>query len=106
MDNLYETWTAIKLVVIGMLGAGFMAWYRRKKIGGWKDAIIYVSFGGAIAHFGSPLIVWLFNMDAENTGSIGFFLGAIGGCVAKWLWYFIESGELTALVKSRFGGGQ
>lgn len=106
MDNLQEFWTAIKLAVIGMIGASFMAWYHRKNIGSWKDAVVYVSFGGAIAHFGTPLVIWFFNMDIGNTGGIGFFLGAFGGCVSKWAWHFVASGELSALIKSRFGGGQ
>lgn len=106
MNNLHEAWITAKLAAIGMLGAAFMAWYHRRNIGNWKDAFVYVVFGGAIAHFGTPLAIWMFHFDPENTGSIGFFLGAFGGCISKWLWNFIASGALTELIKSRFGGGQ
>ena len=106
MDNFWKAIDAIQVGLIGALGAACVALLRRSKMT-WVDAGIYIFVGGCAAQFIPPIIVSYFSfLDNSHLSGIGFITGSVAGYVGLWAIRFVFDGELSALIKSRFGGGQ
>ena len=102
MDDLQKLWSLLETGVAGAIGASLIAFFRRKTMK-LKESIAYVFFGFVAAHWVAPLISNRLNLAPESVTGVGFIIGSIGGTLGMWAVNFVLDGELTALIKSRFG---
>jgi hypothetical protein len=94
------------MIIAGLFGAFVALPFHKDARASRLDAFVFLMSGGVCAHFLTPLVAAQFSIGSGSLGSVSFMLGAFGGSMIAAIIRAIQTADLWALVKSKFGGGQ
>lgn len=72
---------------------------------GWTGRIFTIACGGLLANYGTPLLLFYYQMDPRHEAAIGFFVGLFGMSIVAAVMKSIVGTDLWTLIQRKFGGG-
>jgi len=99
-------WAALDKLLPGAAGAVIQLLFVDKDLS-WRQMVIALAAGVAIAYFMGPLIVSMAGITGSGKQqSIGFLIGLFGLKLTREAFRLINSGALTEWVRRRFLPGE
>lgn len=92
-----------RLAAAGIMGAIAAAPFH-SEVRGWKAKTVFVVAGTASAFFLTDLVSDYFGIPTDKSGGVGFLLGAFSGSLIDAAIKAVNSVDVVAILKSRFGG--